>query len=250
MPPNFTVIAHRGASASAPENTVAAIEAAAKKGADMVELDVQMTGDRHLVIFHDRDLERTTNGKGRLARTPYSRLRELDAGTWFHPKFAGERIPLLEEALAAVPPALAINLELKKTRRRAALLERLFGILKDADRLSRGSSSRVDRRPLLSASDAFLLEPCATQGLPTALITKSEPASALEEAARSGCRAWHPCHTHLSPEVIGAAHRLGLKVNTWTVDESERLEELVGWGVDGIFTNAPEVLRGIVSRRG
>src|SRR3990167_3043170 len=87
-------IAHRGASAVAPESTRAAINAEVRAGAAMIELDVQMTRDGRLVVFHDDRLERTTNGSGRLRATTYARLARLDAGTWFDPRFAGERILL------------------------------------------------------------------------------------------------------------------------------------------------------------
>src|SRR5579872_6940211 len=89
------LVAHRGASGVAPENTFAAFEQAIKDGAKMIELDVQRTRDDRLVVFHDTTLRRTTNGRGRLSRKSYEELRLLDAGSWFGREFADERIPLL-----------------------------------------------------------------------------------------------------------------------------------------------------------
>ena len=245
---DLIVIAHRGASSSAPENTVAAVMAAVSSGADMVELDVQMTRDQRLVVFHDEDLGRTSDGAGRLADRLYDDLKGLDAGFWFHPKFAGERIPLLEEILAAIPPSLAVNLELKKTRRVDEFVTQLLRVLEDTDRFAPDASSPIERWPLLSSSELPLLRRCGARNLPIALVTEGKPSGGLQRAARSRCRAWHPCHTDLSPQLIETAHSHGLKVNTWTVDDIERMEELTRWGVDGMFTNVPEVLRELVCR--
>lgn len=94
------IIAHRGYSAAAPENTLAAVEAAIEAGADAVEFDLHVTRDGVPVLFHDATLERTTNGAGALCAHSYEDLRALDAGSWFSPTFAGEAVPSLAEALA------------------------------------------------------------------------------------------------------------------------------------------------------
>mgnify|MGYP001573038509 CR=1 FL=1 len=123
------IIAHRGASAVAPEGTRAAIRAAVRAGADMVELDVQMTRDGRLVAFHDDRLERTTNGAGRVSDVPYARFARLDAGSWFHARFADERPLLVSQVLRLTPRRMGINLELKRTPRRRALLQRLLRVV-------------------------------------------------------------------------------------------------------------------------
>src|SRR3989338_9017514 len=122
---HYLLIAHRGASAVAPEGTRAAIREAIRAGADMVELDVQMTRDGRLVIFHDERLERTTNGHGVLRRARFADVARLDAGGWFHPRFSGERVLLVSQALRLIPPRIGVNLELKRTSRRRALLHRV-----------------------------------------------------------------------------------------------------------------------------
>ena len=108
------VIAHRGLSARAPENTLAAFRAAAGAGVPWVECDVQLTADGHAVLLHDETLDRTTDGTGRLADTPLAGLRGLDAGGWFDAAFAGESIPALSEALDLLAAlGLGVNLEIK-----------------------------------------------------------------------------------------------------------------------------------------
>ncbi len=114
--PRPVVFAHRGASARAPENTLAAFELALAEGADAIELDAKLTADGHVVVFHDPTLERTTNGTGQLAPRTLEQLRALDAGSSFSERFRGEKIPLLEEVFDAVGKKLFINVELTNYR--------------------------------------------------------------------------------------------------------------------------------------
>ena len=231
------VIAHRGASGMAPESTRAAIREAVRAGADMIELDVQMTRDGRLVIFHDDRLERTTNGRGRVTQTRYAQLARLDAGGWFHPRFAGERIVLASQALRLVPRRVRINLELKRTSRRQALLRRVRQALRRA---------RAARYVLLSSFDPKLLEPLRATKIAFALISRRHPDRSLAQAIRLGCAAWHPVHTFVTPRRIQRAHAAGLRVHAWTVDDRRRARRLARWAVDGIFTNHPERLRGLL----
>lgn len=234
--PRPRLIAHRGASAVAPEGTRAAIRAAARAGAHIVELDVQLTRDGRAVIFHDDRLERTTNGVGRLTTTPYARLRRLDAGGWFHPRFAGERILLLSHALRLLSPRLGINLELKPTSRRRRLLQRVLRLVR---------RSGIGGRLLVSSFDPALVAPLPRHGIACALLCRREPDRSLGRAIRVGCRAWHPHVTLVTPRRIQRAHAAGLAVNVWTVDDPRRARRLARWGVDGIFTNDPARLRSL-----
>lgn len=232
------IIAHRGASAAAPEGTRAALRAAARAGADMVELDVQMTRDGRLVIFHDERLERTTNGRGRLSRTRYADLARLDAGAWFAPRFAGERVLLVSQAVRSVPKRVGINLELKRTPHRRQLVTRLSRLLRRRP---------LGRRLLLSSFDPRLIEPF--RRLACALICRRQPDQSLRRAIRLRCAAWHPHHTLVTPARVARAHAAGLAVRAWTVDERPRARQLARWGIDGIFTNDPRRLRGLGARR-
>ena len=107
------VIAHRGDGSTAPENTLPAFKNAWTAGADGLELDVRLTLDRKLVVFHDRDLDRTSNGTGRVDATTFSQVRSLDVGSWFGPAFTGERAPTLDEVFELLPRDFLINVEMK-----------------------------------------------------------------------------------------------------------------------------------------
>ncbi len=246
MNSQVTVIAHRGASRRTPENTLAAIRAAVKDGADMVEVDVQMTRDRALVLLHDSRLERTTDGAGFVAGMSSFDLAKLDAGAWKDLRFAGERIPLLAEALEATPDGVRINLDLKPTSERETLLEALLPIV---------NRENVKKRLLLATSDAVLLRELVPLGFSTALITDHHghgplrTRAAVELTREIGCVAWHPNCDTLTPGCVRYAHACGLKVNTWTVDNPIAMLQLLAWGVDGIFTNTPRTLRSILQLR-
>ena len=227
------LIAHRGASATAPEGTRAAIREAIRAHADMVELDVQMTRDGRLIIFHDERLERTTDGSGRLSAMRYAQIAGVDAGSWFHPRFAGERVLLVSQALRLIPPRMGINLELKRTRQRRALLQRLTQLIR---------WTRKARRLVVSSFDAALLAPLSHH-LACALLCRRHPERSLQHAIRLRCVAWHPHISVATPARIRCAHAAGLRVNVWVVDDPGTARRLIRWGADGLFTNDPARLR-------
>lgn len=233
MPPRSQrrlLIAHRGASAAAPEGTRAAIREAVRTGAGMIELDVQMTRDGRLVVFHDDRLARTTNGTGWLTRARYPDLAQLDAGSWFHPRFRGERILLVSQALRLIPPPVRINLELKQTAHPRALLARLRRMIQRA---------RVRPRLLLSSFDPALMRALRASRLARALICRRKPQQSLRQSVRLGCSAWHPFRALVTPSRVAQAHAAGLRVHAWTVDNPRQARRLFRMGVDGLFTNDP-----------
>ena len=234
--PGIVVIAHRGASARAPESTRAAIRLAWTMQADMVELDVQLTADGRAVIFHDRMLDRTSTGKGVLGRRTLAELRILDAGSWFAPRFADERILLATEALRLIPPGRFINLELKATRRRALLVRATVSCVTRTGRA---------KRTLLSSFDAGLLAELRRQhqSLARALLCHRHPAASLRRAIALGCVAWHPHASLVTGALVRRAHAAGLRVHVWTVDEPATARRLLRLGVDGLFTNRPDRIR-------
>ena len=230
------VIAHRGDSGRAPESTAAAIRAALAAKADMIELDVQMTPDRRLVIFHDDRLNRTTNGHGLVVHRRYQDLLRLDAGSWFGPRFAGERILLVSQALRLIRPPCRINLELKRTRRPDALIRGVVRCLR---------WTRTAHRVLISSCDASLLARLRARAphVARALLCRRRPGPALRQAIRVGCVAFHPHRSLVTPALIERAHAAGLRVHVWVVDRPAVARRLLRMGVDGLFTNVPAVLR-------
>ena len=226
----FAVIAHRGASAQAPESTAAAIRAAGRAHAAMVELDVQMTQDGRLVIFHDERLERTTDGHGRLARTRFAELARLDAGRWFGRRFSGQRVLLASKALDAVPVRMGVNLELKRTPTPRRFMRRVIRLLRRVPQR---------RRLILSSFDPALIRLAAPARRPTALICRRQPDWSLRQAIRLGCGSWHPFHALVTRRRLAEAHGAGLRVYAWTVDRIDAARRLRRLGVDGAFTNDP-----------
>jgi len=220
----------------APESTSAALREAVRAGAHMVELDVQMTRDGRLVIFHDDRLGRTTGGAGRVISIRYHQLAQLDAGAWFHPRFTGERVLLVSQAIRLIPPPLRINLELKRTVARRAFLERFVRVVR---------RTRAGTRLLVSSFDPVLLEPLRRSDLALALLCRYDPDRSLRRAIRLGCQAWHPQVAVVSVRRIQRAHAAGLAVNVWTVDDPAQARRLARWGVDGVFTNDPARFRGL-----
>jgi glycerophosphoryl diester phosphodiesterase len=230
------VIAHRGASGSAPENTLAAICLAAEQGARWVEVDVMVTRDGHPVIHHDETLERCTDGSGPLLACDLESLSKLDAGAWFDTRFAGERVPTLEALIALLKElGMGLNLELKPlpgwegptTRAVAKVL----------------ASHWPTRQPLLvsSFSERALANFAARlPGAPRGYLTNVVPPDWRERLADTGCRTLH-CQAGplLQREAVSALKSAGIGVLCYTVNELEDAERLLNWGAAGVFSDHP-----------
>jgi glycerophosphoryl diester phosphodiesterase len=223
------VIAHRGASRAAPENTVAAFRRAAEMGADMVELDVRRSADGRLVVHHDPHL---TDGRA-VAATPAG---ELPAA-----------VPSLDTALDACA-GMAVNIEIKNDPDEPGFEpDRALADDVAAAVAARGDTDRVVVSSFDRASIDRLNE-VASPPIATAWLVTVPPADAVEVAVAGGHQALHPWWPAVDRALVDRAHAAGLAVNVWTCDDPEAMVRLAGWGVDGICTNVPdvaiEVLRG------
>lgn len=224
----FFVWAHRGASALAPENTLAAFRAAEAAGADGLELDVHLSRDGVPVVLHDETLDRTSDGRGPVDELTLEELQRLDAGSWFSPDFAGEKIPPLQDLLRWGGSRLRFNVEIKDSAAAQAVLE-----------LSR---SYPHSSILVSSFDHDLLHRlrCAAPQLPLAFLWEHPDwAAAVERAASCAAESFNPRYDILSAELVAACHRRGLAVYPWTVDTVAGLEHCWQLGVDGVFCNDP-----------
>lgn len=243
------IIAHRGASADAPENTLASFHRARELGADGIELDVTLTRDRVPVVIHDDVVDRTTNGHGLVRGLTLLEIKQLDAGSWKSPAYQGETIPTLDQVLNAFAEwredgankrGWLINVELKSTTIRSDGIEGLV-----IDLIER---RKLEKRILLSSFNplalirARLRNPRIARGL---LYDRSQPIYLRRAwlAILAAPEALHPEHTMVEKEYMHRALRSHYQVNTWTVDSPEEAKRLCSLGVNAIITNVPEVIR-------
>jgi glycerophosphoryl diester phosphodiesterase len=229
------VLGHRGASADAPENTLAAFRLALEQGADGVELDVWRCASGEIVVFHDDDGRRIAGSSARITEAPWSELSRLDVGRWRGERFAGERIPLLEEVLAALPSAI-VNVELKSSGLGDPRLAwSVAGILRRA-----AAGDRV----IVSSFDPTLVgafRACAPT-VPTGLLFEREQAWPLRSALLARLllpAALHPERVLVDAETARQWTARGYALNVWTVDAEDEIERLTRLGATALITNAP-----------
>lgn len=229
--------AHRGLSEHTPENTMTAFQAAVTAGAKAIELDVQRTKDGQVAVMHDFYLGRTNNGQGLLKDYTYEELSRLDAGSWFAPEYAGERLPLLEDVLRQLPAEILLNIELKKLA-----IEAGSDLAASVVKLLR----QYPRPALISSFDHYLLREVQNldDTLPLGLLYGSNLIDVFAYAKQSGLKisAIHPSIECVSPELIERAHQLGIKVNVYTVRRRREADMLRACQADGIFVNTLEVV--------
>lgn len=244
--PGVLVIAHRGASADAPENTLHAFRRALDARADLVELDYHHTQNGEPYVFHDKTLERTTDavtrwGRKRLAIADHTDhdLRELDAGAWFDPRFRGARIPHLGMALDVIQEGALTLIERKAGD--APTLLRLLA--------RRGCSERV----VVQSFDWRFLAACRAENprlVLAALGSKALTPERLEQIEQTGAAVVGWNHKHVDAQVVEAVHGRGWKLWVYTVDAAQRAQALAALGVDGIITNRPAEIRAALAADG
>ncbi len=241
------VIGHRGACGYAPENTLESIKTAAEMGVEWVEIDVKLTKDSVPVIFHDDTLERTTNGSGAMADTPFAELQQLEAGSWYGESFSGIKIPTLEEAIDVIMAHdLGLNLEIKPCAGREretaeAALDVLSRYWDDGDKL------------LLSSFQHVSLEACMDMApeWKRALLIDDVPKNWAEladylDVAAININGGDPTLTREGVEQFIETGRL---VCAYTINDAMRARTLFTWGVDAVFSDVPDVIEGLSRTR-
>ena len=228
-------IAHRGASGRFPENTRLAFDKAIAAGADIIELDCQLTQDGHVVIFHDENLNRTAGARGALRDRTLAALKQLDIGKWRGKEFKCERILTLEEALETIAGNADLCLEFKSFRVASPGLElKALFILSHYDYLERTILSSFDYRCLARLRD---LAPEATLGVIYGAGVDDDPFAAAEQL---GARSMHVQKELASRSLLGRAWDEGLDVYVWTVNDVRDMEAFAGLGVQGLISDYPE----------
>ncbi|OQY92704.1 MAG: hypothetical protein B6D39_04325 [Anaerolineae bacterium UTCFX2] len=243
--PKPAIIAHRGASASAPENTLAAFKLALHQGADAIELDVKLSADKNVVVMHDSTVDRTTPMKGRVRDFSITDLRRMDAGSHFDIAFKGEPVPTLEEVLKAVGLITVLNIELTnyatpfdELPARVAELVRQYKL---TQRVFFSSFNIVALRRIqqnLPEVPVGLLTPRGWKG---ALI-QSLPGFIIDY------QSLHPELTDATAELIQKAQKQSRKVFVYTVNREQDIERLFQSGVDGIFTDDPLLAKNVLAK--
>lgn len=226
--------AHRGASAIAPENTMAAFRKAVELGADGIELDVQRSADGQLVVIHDETVDRCTNGSGRVVELTWDQMKDLDASAG-DPAFAGERLPLLGDVLELLAPtSMVLNIELKDGLEHYPGMDRQVA---DAVRAA-GMTDRV----ILSSFNHVQFAGSRELGLPLGLLYVEPLYAAEEYAAGFGAAAVHPdFRTLAEPGLLDRFRDKGIAVNVWTVNRREDLAAMFAAGVDAVITDEVEL---------
>jgi glycerophosphoryl diester phosphodiesterase len=225
-------IAHRGASGRFPENTLKAFAAAIDAGAQMCELDVQLTRDDVLVVIHDETVDRTTDGLGAVRSMNLSELKRLDAGVRFGRDFQGERIPTLDEVIALADGRCGLNIELKG----AGVERKVCELLVERRALGTAMISSFDWDALAIVRH---FEPRVRVGL----LATQWPVRLVGAAFELKAESINPRSDIVTEDLCIAAHERNLSVYTWTVDDPAEMRRLIAFGVDGIMTNYPERLR-------
>jgi glycerophosphoryl diester phosphodiesterase len=244
------VIAHRGISAKAPENTLAAFKRAADvSGIDMIELDVRLSKDNEVIVLHDRTLQRTSTGNGRARNYSIEEIRRFDAGSWFHPLFSHQRIPTLEEVLQQVGDTLWIDVEIKSDW----LYKEPPGLLEEKV-LETIHRCRMDNRTMVSSFDHQLLanikmmKPSAVTGI---LYNFSHDFGQLPSklAERVGASVFVCAKRELTHRMVHDAHNHGIAVYVYTLNSIHDAKRMLAYGVDGVMSNNADDIVGVMKNR-
>jgi glycerophosphoryl diester phosphodiesterase len=249
------VIAHRGSGAMAPENTLASVQLALKQGADYIENDIMRTKDGALIIMHDRTLARTTNVEQVFPdRAPWNtadftlaEVKQLDAGSWFSASYTGQRVLTLREWVDAVGSRASMLLEAKDPWA-------FPGIELDIDKELRSipafTKALAANRVLMQAGDQPWLRSYhdLAPDVPVALLHYGVPTDEELVAGSLWLDAFNPALGNMNQAMVNRIHELGMDTHVWTVNFGGDMSRGIAWGVDGIITDYPSVLRDVIRK--
>jgi len=245
---DFIIIAHRGASAYYPENTMIAFEKAVELGAEMIELDIALSKDGIPVVFHDAKLNRHTNGTSYLKYYTLEELKKLDAGSWFDPKFSNQTIPTLQEVLEFASGEIALNIEIKteavSDNIKNGIEEKALQLVKKLGMENHVLFSSFDYRAVRHLKK---LDP----NMPVALLYERRQSNRLlphQLVETYGADAFNCSYRQLSRKWIANLNEHHIPTFIYTVNSQNRMQKLIEGGVHGIFTDKPDVLRNVVKQ--
>jgi glycerophosphoryl diester phosphodiesterase len=244
---DFTIIAHRGASAYFPENTLPSFEGAIAMGADMVEFDVQLTADKEVVVFHDENISRCMNGKGRIADHTLAQLKKLDAGNWYGKDFKDTRIPTLAEALSVCKNKIAVNIEIKTESVSkmffGGIEEKCLKIVKQDGMNDHVVFSSFDPRAIMH------LKQIDNNVTVAVLFEKKHYGSKLPSdiIESVGADAFNCSSSEFNQKWLANVKLNNIPVNIYTVNDAKNMRRFINMGVSGIFTNKPDILKRVAA---
>ncbi|MBI5352564.1 MAG: glycerophosphodiester phosphodiesterase [Chloroflexi bacterium] len=245
--PRPIILAHRGDFAHAPENTLPSFQQAIEKGADGVELDTKLTSDGHVIVIHDSTVDRTTDGKGKVASFTLESIRKFDAGLWFNEKFRGTRVPLLGEVFETVGKDKLINIELTNyATPKDGLVVKVCELIKKHNNHSQIIFSSFFVSNLKLASQLLPQVPRGLLAMPGLLGLWARSFGFMF----GDYQALHPHISNASPEQVQRVHRINRRVHVWTANTAQEVNQLKEWGVDGIFTDDPQTAVHALGRDG
>jgi glycerophosphoryl diester phosphodiesterase len=240
-PARGEVQAHRGTSAMAPENTLAAFRLAAEQGAKWVELDVALSADGTLVVIHDDSVDRTSSGEGSLGDLTLAQIAALDAGSWFDQRFAGEHVPTLAEAIATLGElGLSANVEIKQHKHHKSLDQLVHAVQADIS----GRSARTEI--MISSFDPEALKAmhALEPDLEMAMLWGRPPEDWADQLASIPATTIHMHYKALSIGMLEETSRRGIKVRAWTCNDPLQLVSFWGAGLTGVITDNPALFLG------
>lgn len=236
------VVAHRGFSGRYPENTIRSFEEALKLPVDAVELDVRCTKDGVLVVIHDENLDRTTNGKGRVRDFTWDEIQKLDAGSWKGDEFASERIPKLEEVLQLVNGRVVVFVEIKEPD----TVPKVVDTLRRFDAFSWVKIGSFYPQAISSVRNLVPEIPCSLIGGAKVGATEETFIQFVKEGLRCGANSITVNYASLTPERIRYCHQRCIFVGTWTVNDSELAERVISMGVDAVASDYPDIVLSVL----
>ncbi|MBN4056457.1 MAG: hypothetical protein COA82_11185 [Alkaliphilus sp.] len=236
------ILAHRGASAYAPENTTIAFTKAIEMGADGFELDIHLSKDGNLIVIHDESVNRTTNGSGFIKDLTLGEIKKLDAGSWFDSQFSDEKVPTLDEVLTLIKDTqLLINIEIKNGPFFYAEIEQ-----KIIDCVVR--HSMIDR-VIVSSFDHYSIVKIKklNSSIKTGALFLARTINSWKYIKEIGADAIHPHFVSVTSEVVKNCHENNIEIHTYTANEPEHIKHLARLGVNSIITNFPDIAKEIVN---
>ncbi|MHA1167824.1 MAG: glycerophosphodiester phosphodiesterase [Candidatus Hodarchaeales archaeon] len=236
-------IAHRGGAGLCPENTLAAFRNASNPvyAVDMIEFDLQPTRDRKIIVMHDKTIDRTTNGEGRAPELDFNYIRGLDAGSWFDPRYLGERIPTLSETLECIPDSIELNVELKFIDEKDNWFEQsVYKILDSHGALDR---SLITTRWPLSCDRLLEIDP----DIDTTVLQKQRTEEEYIDLLVKKNLKFAQLRLHsMNQDFIERLHDNGIQAFIFFADEETKMLSFIKMGIDGILTNYPDRLERVM----